>query len=177
MLERALFVNGTCGSGKTTIAAAAADLVARTGDAVAFVDMDALSQSWPRPADDPFNKALGLRNLEAVVRNFTKAGVTSVVVAGVIGDEADLARYEVALGLPPAVVRLLAPLELIDERLQYRYGESDSEGLAWHRQRAPELNDILDASTIEMATVSNTAPVPEVARTVLAACDWLPALQ
>lgn len=177
MLERALFVNGTCGAGKTTIGAAAADLVARAGDAVAFIDMDALSQSWPRPADDPFNKALGLKNLEALVGNFTRAGVTSVVIAGVIQDAADLARYEVALGLRLAVVRLLAPLDLIDERLQRRYGERDSEGMAWHRQRAPELNDVLEASSVEMTTVANTAPVPDVARAVLAACSWLRALQ
>lgn len=170
-----LFVNGTCGAGKTVVAAAAADHVASLGGAVAFIDMDELGQSWPRPADDPFNKALGIKNLAHMVQNFTDAGVTSVVIAGVMRDETDLARYEDALGARLAVVRLLAPLEVIDERLQRRYGDTDPARMAWHRQQAPELNDLLDASTVDMVTVANTASVPEVARSVLVACDWLPA--
>ena len=46
--------------------------------------------------------------------------------------------------------------------------------MAWHRQRAPELNDVLDASSVEMTSISSTAPVPDVARTVWAACGWVP---
>ena len=177
MLQRALFVNGTCGSGKSTIAAATADLIAQAGIAVAFVDMDALSQTWPRPPDDPFNKALGLKNLVSVVRNFTDAGVPSVVIAGVIQDEEDLARYEAALGLRPTVVRLLAPLRLIDERLQRRYGDTDPDGMAWHRERAPELDAVLDASVVEMTSISNTASILDVARSALAVGGWLPLSQ
>lgn len=168
-----LFMNGTCGSGKTTIGAAVAELVAGAGEPVAFVDMDALSHSWPRPPEDAFNKALGIRNLASVVRNFSDAGLMSVVIAGVIRDEGDLARYEEALRLNLTVVRLLAPLDVIDERLRSRYGEIDTEGMAWHRQRAPELSGILDRSTVPMVAISNTASVSEVAREVLTTCGWL----
>ena len=159
-------MNGTCGSGKTTIGAAVAELAARSGESVAFVDMDALSQSWPRPQDDPFNKVLGIRNLSSVVRNFSDDGVMSVVIAGVIRDEEDLARYEEALRLNLTVVRLLAPLDVIDERLRSRHGDADAKGMAWHRQRAPELSEILDRSAVRMVAVSNTRQVSEVAQEV-----------
>ena len=89
MLQRVLFVNGTCGVGKTTISAAAAALIADAGGAIAFVDMDALGQSWPRSIDDPFNQALGIRNLAALAENFAEAGFDSLVIAGVIRDAED----------------------------------------------------------------------------------------
>jgi adenylylsulfate kinase len=43
MFERALFVNGTVGVGKTTVAEQVAGLLAAAGDPHAWIDLDALS--------------------------------------------------------------------------------------------------------------------------------------
>jgi predicted kinase len=173
-LARALLVNGTCGAGKSTVGAAVVEVLGALGDAVAFVDMDAMGVSWPRPGDDRFNKAIATRNLVSVAANFVAAGVTSLVLAGVIRDETDMARYELALGMPVTVVRLVLPSDVIDERLRRRHGDADPDGLAWHRRHAPELDAVLDRSSVPMVTVANTRPAAEVARAVLVAAGWIP---
>jgi chloramphenicol 3-O-phosphotransferase len=174
VLSRALLLNGTCGAGKSTVGAAVAELLADAGVAVGFVDLDALGVAWPRPPGDPFHKALAARNLAGVAADLVDVGVRSLVLSGVVVDEADLARYEEALGLPITVVRLVVPLGVLDDRLRHRHGDADPGGLDWHRSRAPELDAQLDRSPVPMAAVANTAPVATVARAVLAACGWSP---
>lgn len=70
----ALLITGTVGAGKTTIAAAAGSILAGARTPHAIIDLDALSQSWPNPPDDPFNLAMELQNLESVARNYLSAG-------------------------------------------------------------------------------------------------------
>ena len=171
-IERAVVLNGTCGAGKTTIGETMAEVLADTGEAVAFVDVDALGVAWPRPADDPYNVRLAARNLGSLADNFSAAGVRSLVVASVVQNEADLARYSSAVGVLLAVVRLVAPLGVIDQRLRLRHGEADPAGMAWHRERAPELDRLLDAATLPMTVVENTGAKEDVARAVLDAVGW-----
>jgi adenylylsulfate kinase-like enzyme len=171
-LLRAVVLNGTCGSGKTTTGETVAEVLADGGDAVAFVDVDALGIAWPRPADDPYNVRLAAKNLGSMAENFAAAGVRSLVVASVVQNETDLARYSSALGQPLAVVRLVAPLGVIDERLRLRHGDADPDGMAWHRARAPELDRLLDEATFPMTVVENSGTKANAARAVLDAIGW-----
>lgn len=172
MSMKALLVNGTCGAGKTTVGASVAQVLAEKDEAVAFIDMDALGVSWPRLPDDPFNTRMAARNLASLATDFSDAGTASIVLAGVIRDHAGLTLYETALGSRLTVVRLVAPPDVIDDRLRHRHGSNDPEGLAWHRRYAPELDAILDLSQLPMVSVENVGTPRDVARSVLVAAGW-----
>jgi gluconate kinase len=171
-LTRAVVLNGTCGAGKTTIGETVAQVLANAGDAAAFIDVDALTVSWPRPADDPYNVRIAARNLASLAENFAAAGVRSLVVASVVENEDDLARYSGAVGQRLQVVRLVAPLDVIDERLRLRHGDADPDGMVWHRRRAPELDRLLDEASLPATVVENSGTKQAVARTVLDAIGW-----
>lgn len=174
VLLRALFMNGTVGVGKTTVGAAVAEALADTGQSVAFVDLDGLSEFWPAPVDDKFNTRLAAKNLASVAENFAEAGAGSVVVAGVIESAVELALYEEALAAPLTVVRLVARLGEVENRLHRRHAGFDGEGLRWHLNRAPELDAILAGSSVRMTPVACTGSPAEVARDVLDAVGWEP---
>lgn len=172
VIIRALWLNGTVGAGKTTVGAAIADCVAISGEAVAFVDTDALGAFLPRPPEDPFNTRLVEQNLAAVVANFSAAGARSLVIAGVIQTSNHLERYNRAICAPVTIVRLMVHESELDERLRRRHGEIDASGLRWHRDRAPTLTAILDASGLPMLEVANAGHPDDTARAVLAAARW-----
>lgn len=172
MLLRALFVNGTVGVGKTTVGTAVAQALADAGHPVAFVDLDRLRELWPAPTGDRFNTRLAAENLACVAKNGAHAGATTLVVAGVIESPSDLTRYADALAAPLTIVRLVAPPEVVEERLRRRHDRSDVEGLRWHLDRAPELDAILARSTVPMTPVPCTAPPGEVAAHILDVVGW-----
>lgn len=172
MVIRALWLNGTVGAGKTTVGAVIAELLADRGEAVAFIDTDALGAAWPRSPDDPFNTRLVADNLAAVVANFAAAGVRSLVVAGVVQDRSDLERYQRAIGAPVTLVRLVVPAPEVEERLRRRHGEIDPGGLRWHVDRAPTLAALLDEAGLPMLEVSNIGQPDETAGAVLTAAGW-----
>lgn len=172
MIVRALWINGTVGVGKTTVAAGVANQLATEGDPVAFVDIDALGALSPRPPDDPFNTRLVAKNLEAVTKNFSSAGARTLVVAGVIETEENLRLYESAMGVPITLIRLVAPQREIELRLRRRHGELDPGGLRWHSERAPVLAARLDVSGLTMVTVANTGDPKGTAQAAIAAAGF-----
>jgi adenylylsulfate kinase len=174
VVTRALWLNGTVGAGKTSVGAAVADRLAISGEAVAFVDTDALGDLSPRPPDDPFNTRLVAKNLAAVTANFSAAGARSLVVAGVIQAHSELELYARAIGAPVTLVRLLVPAPELVLRLRQRHGENDASGLRWHVDRAPTLAAILDASGLPMLDVTNAGDPDDTARAVIAAAGWEP---
>jgi adenylylsulfate kinase len=171
-MPRALLVTGTVGVGKTTVAYAVGSLLRDAGISNAVVDLDALSQSWPAPPDDPFNFALELTNLRSVASNFLAAGIDRLVLAGVVESVADRSRYVEALGVPLTVARLRADLDEVGRRLRGRHA-GDDEGLRWHLRRSGELDAILDAAgvaDVEIGTDGRTAT--EVGAEVLRLARW-----
>lgn len=170
MHEHALFLNGTVGSGKTTTAAAVGALLAERGVPHAIVDLDALRNAWPAPADDPFNNALELANLRAVAANARAAGAQVLVLAGVIEEAAAVPLYRDAVGpsLPFTVVRLTVDPAVAERRLRARHGD-DADELAWHLHRFGQLDAVLDLARIPGPLVVTTARSPrEVAEEVVA---------
>ena len=165
VIVRALWINGTVGVGKTTVAAGVANQLATTGDPVAFVDIDALGALSPRPPDDPFNTRLVAKNLEAITKNFSTAGARTLVVAGVIETAENFRLYESAVGVRITLILLVAPQREIELRLRRRHGELDPGGLQWHSERAPVLavvpTDLADRSTTEMSLRSECGSVTE----------------
>ena len=171
---RTLFLNGTVGAGKTTVAGAIGAMLRERAIPHAVIDLDALRDAWPAPDDDPFNSALELRNLAAVVANYRQVGLTHLVLAGVIETLDGRAEYERVLGSTMKVCRLDVDLDVIRQRLAGRHA-LESSTLAWHLDRSGELQGILVSAAVEDAVVDVTAlSVADAAAAVLRATNWPP---
>ena len=168
---RVVLVTGTVGVGKSTVGHALAERAAQREVSAAFLDVDELSRLWPAPAGDPFRTGLILTNLRAITGNYEAAGASLLVLAWAIQDAEDLTRLEAAVGAPVMAIRLCAPAAVIDERLQQRHQGAESDGLAWHIRRAPELLAIQDHGLSGLPTVGAVGQVAEVADAVLQLLD------
>lgn len=166
LAPRALLITGAVGVGKTTTADAIAEELATREIPGAAIDLDWLRRSWPSPADDRFNNRLERANLAAVCANFRASGAQVLIAAGVLEDRRARGDYERAFGCSLTVVRLIAPRELVRERLHRRH-ELDPEGLAWHLDRFDELTTILDAARAEDEEVAIEEDPQRTARAVL----------
>lgn len=152
---RTLFLNGTVGSGKSSVAEEISELFVFSDVAHGVIDLDALRRGWPAPEGDPFNTSLERRNLAAVAANFAHAGAQVLVVAGVIEAAEDLAEYRAILGADLWLCRLTVEPGEGHRRLEARHAASASE-LDWHRARAGELAEILEEAALEHAVVDTT---------------------
>ncbi|GAA5063664.1 hypothetical protein GCM10023336_43140 [Streptomyces similanensis] len=169
---RALFLNGTVGVGKTTVAETVGDLLADAGIPHSVVDLDWLRKSWPAPPGDRFNFGMLLRNLRSVTGHYLDAGATRLVLAGVMEDQDERKLLADAVGAELTVCRLRAELSVIHRRLAQRH-DSEPEALRWHLNRSGELDRILSRSAVDDCTVdAGTGSVADVAVAVLRAAGW-----
>ncbi|MFF5075979.1 adenylyl-sulfate kinase [Actinoplanes sp. NPDC000266] len=168
---RALLLNGTVGSGKTSVAEAIGDLLTRAGVANAVVDVDWLRRSWPHPPEDRFNGGMALRNLTAVAHNYLQAGAARLVLAGVIESRAERDAYQAAVTVPLTVCRLRVELPTVRQRLIRRHDDDDV--LRWHLERSGELDQILRrAGTEDVVVDATTTSIRETAEAVIAVINW-----
>ena len=165
-----VFLNGAVGVGKTTVADAISALEPAPH---AVIDLDAVRRLHPAPASDVFNHELELRNLRALAANYRAAGARRFILAGVIEEAAEVARYTAALEADGMLVcRLVADPAVVERRLRARHS-ADPEGLDWHLHRAGELAAILDAAALDDLVVDATDATPdEIARRLRAAAGW-----
>ncbi|WP_457946589.1 hypothetical protein ACTAQI_13705 [Pseudarthrobacter sp. alpha12b] len=165
-----IFVNGTVGVGKSTLADA---LSAAELGSHAVIDLDAIRRLRPAPSSDRFNHELELLNLQSLAGNYRAAGAKRFIIAGVIEAEAELARYLDALGSEELFVcRLVARSDVFESRLRFRYRD-DPEGLIWHLDRVATLSDILEAAHIDdLVLDSSDIPPAELAVAVRRAAGW-----
>lgn len=152
-----VFLNGTVGSGKTTLAAA---IDAAEAGPRAVIDLDEIRRFSPASVEDPFNHELELQNLASLAVNFRRAGAERFVVAGVIEDSREVERYVQALGAKAMrVFRLTAPPEVLSTRLRQRHSDNSVE-LAWHLNRAGQLTEILDRESIDEVPIDTAGLSP-----------------
>lgn len=153
-----IVITGPVGVGKTTVASALSDRLIASGEPHALVDMDTMRQSYPRPAGDRFNMALGLRNLAAVWANYRAAGAECLILADIVESPDDVAAYRVAVpNAEVTVVRLLASPDAIARRLAQR--ESGA-SLRWHQLRAMELVALMQKEAIGDVLVETDEKTP-----------------
>ena len=166
-------INGPVGVGKSSVLGEVSDLLAEAGIAHCSLDLDALSQTFPSPEDDPFNLLLATNNLRAVWANAAAAGAERLVLASVVESEAHLQMMMSAVpDAEPFVCRLCAPVAVLHQRLRRREIGS---ALDWHLYRAGELAEILEDSGVgDVVIDTSDRPLRDIATEILEAADWLP---
>lgn len=168
-----LIISGSVGVGKTSVAYAISETLKSKALPHAVIDVDCLTDPYPRPKDDPFNNRLLFKNLASIWKNYKEAGIKYLIIPRVIEARSDLGGYMSAIPNAKIIlVRLRAKLEEIHRRLKAR--ESSKSSLEWHLKRAVVLNDQLEQSRVEDFAIDNdNKNVNEIAMEILNKCDWL----
>ena len=78
-----LIISGPVGVGKSTIADEVSNRLVQDGTSHSQIDLDALAECYPRPADDRFADRLALVNLRDVWRNCFATGSRDLIIAQV----------------------------------------------------------------------------------------------
>lgn len=165
-----IFVNGTVGVGKSTLANA---LSAAETESHAVIYLDAIRRLSPAPSSDRFNHELELRNLQSLTNNYRVARAKRFIIADVLETEAEIPRYVEALSSEGMFVcRLVARSDVLESRLRFRH-RNDPAGLLWHLDRVEELSNILEAADIDNLVLdSSDIPASELAKAVRQAARW-----
>lgn len=151
-------ITGPVGSGKTTSIELVAELLARRGEAVATVDVDALRRVWPDDPTDPFHAGLGMANLAAIWPQFARSGVHWLLLADVVEQPGQRADYQRAIpGADVVIVRLEVDLDRVHDRLR---GRETGDSLDWHLHRSGELQQLMTERGIGDVVVTVDAQDP-----------------
>lgn len=157
--QRAIVITGPVGAGKTTTAATLAEMLEKRDVSCAAIDMDALRWFHPTPADDPFGTAVGYRHLAFMAETYRSMGIPTLILADVVETSEDRRKLAEALkGYSLVIVRLDVALERMQDRLRQRESEAQ---LAWHLNRASELQGIMERNGIGDIVVAVDAESPE----------------
>ena len=158
------------GSGKTTVLAEASDILTARNIPHASIDVDALGTAYLLPP--PQNNHLMYRNLQSVWENYAEAGVTRLLLARAIEDQAELQICRNAIsGAQIVICRLTASLKTMQDRVRSReIGTLQNTFIA----RVAQLNSILDRAHLEHFSISNeNRPVTDVAHDLLVRAAWI----
>ncbi|HEY4190477.1 MAG TPA: DUF6062 family protein [Candidatus Limnocylindrales bacterium] len=167
---RAVVLTGVYGSGKSTTAVEIASRLEAAGVASAVIDVDWLGwYSVPGGWDEHDDPRLTLANLAAMRAMYLEAGVRSFVLAWRIRDAAQLNRLRETLAMPLSVIRLEAPLEVIERRLASDPTTSRADDLAVAAADIATGDAALPAAD---ATIDADQPVTVVAEAVLVHLGW-----
>jgi adenylylsulfate kinase-like enzyme len=168
-----VFINGTVGAGKTTVADALSDHERSQGRPHAVIDLDQLRRLWPSTEADPFHHELELQSLAVVAANYRRFGTQHFILAGVIESADEVPRYKEALNIDSLLIcRLVVEDKVAEERLRRRHG-SHSEALDWHLARIKVLSGILDRAQLDDLVFDTTSRDPhQVAAEIRCAAGW-----
>ena len=168
---KVLVISGSMGSGKTTVLGEASDLLSAADVHHAAIDLDGLALGrFPVPSHDELQD----RNLAALWRNYAAAGVTRLLIAEALDDDAKRQRLRRTIpGAKIVICRLKATIETMQARVRLREpGLLQGQFLA----RVAELEASLDAHPLEDFIVVNDGRlITDVAQEVLVRAGWLEA--
>lgn len=169
--ERLLLISGPVGVGKTTVANELSTLLESDDVPHTFVDLDALTHTFPRSASDPFGNDLALENLAVVWQNSRRRGSRNLVVPRVVETQDDVKRISEAAGIPdPVVCRLTASDQTLLQRVQTREIGSS---LEWHEKRSLELSAVLAKARLEDFSVpTDDRSITEIATQIMRQICW-----
>lgn len=166
-----LVITGPVGVGKSSTAFALSDQLNAAGQPHGVIDVDYLRTCYPSPENDPFNMALGLRNIAAVCANYRAAGATKLLLVDVVETPEQRADYEQAIpGAQVQIIRLTASLDTLRQRLQ---GRETGDDLRWHVARAAELSALMAAQGIgDIVIATDGQSAQQVAQAIRQRVGW-----
>jgi hypothetical protein len=164
-------ITGPVGVGKSTVLHEADSLLIRTGVPHATVELEDIARFWGSKPSESGNAAIAYRNLAAVWANYQAGGADRILLSLLMERLSDLQPvYEAIPDAEIKVVRLQAPLALIEERLRLRektIPEEEVSAAQWWVSR-------LENSSFADHVVNNDQRPPrEVAMEVLHLLRWL----
>lgn len=169
-----LVVCGPIGVGKTTIVQAADRMLLNAHVSHATIILEGIAGCWPVP-DEPQEERVAhlTHNLASLWSDYVSRGAERLLVEMLVEHRSDL--RPVGEAIPDAeitLVRLRAPLELIEERVRHREPDPEDEltGARWWHEHYESIGDEL----VEDAVIDNDQRSPEaVAGQVLRVAGWL----
>jgi hypothetical protein len=167
-----LLVTGPVGVGKTAVLMEAHRLLREAQVPHAAIVLEEIARCWPVPADDEWNERIAYRNLSSLWSNFAAGGAERLLLERVLEQRSQLRELEQAI--PDAeitVVRLRAPLPMIEQRVRGREPHTASE---WHIAAAQWLTPRMDTWAVGDHVVENVdRPIREVAAETLRLAGWM----
>ena len=165
-----LVISGPVGVGKTAAAMELSILLEADGVAHTVVDLDALTMTFPRPADDRFGETLAVANLAAVWRNSVAVGAKNLVIARVIEQMSQVQNFKEAVpGARVTVAQLTAQERDLRQRVRRReIGSATS----WHEERSLHLARALATVDSDVVIDTTGCPVRDVAARLHAVVEW-----
>jgi hypothetical protein len=112
-----VLITGVYSSGKSSVAAEIAYLLAQCAEPYALLDLDYLGWADAGSPGRASEVRLMPANLAAVAANYRQAGTQPFVLAWFVRDAAELQGVRDAAGLPLRVAQLAVPLADIEQRL------------------------------------------------------------
>lgn len=165
-----LLVTGPIGAGKSAVVHEADVLLIEARARHASVELEEIARCWPEEIASR-SSLFVYPNLAALWSNFAAAGASRLLLAGLLERRSDVHGIQDAI--PDAVVtvvRLHAPLSLLEQRIRLREpGSSDGELDAarwWTRHYQSEQPE-------DYVVEADHRPVREIAREVLRRAGWL----
>jgi hypothetical protein len=165
-----LFVTGPIGVGKTAVLHEADSLLVEAGARHATVELEEIARCWTE-ATEVSRPAFVYGNLAALWSNFAAVGATRLLLSGLVEQRSDMQHIPEAV--PDAavtLVRLQAPLALLEERIRLRElaaPDSELDGARWWTQRFEREHPE------DYVVESDQRPIREIAGDVLRLAGWL----
>ena len=166
-----LILSGAVGVGKTSVGAALSRQMRQDDVPHCFVDMDALTHTYPRPDHDPFGTQIALAALGPLWSKARAAGARHLIVPRVIERRAEAEAIAQATNHESyTLVRLFADEATLHSRLRPREPEEEH---AWYLNRATQLAASLARAALEDLCLDTTDKlVSEVATEIRSNLFW-----
>ena len=166
-----LLISGPVGVGKTTVANELSTLLVNESVPHTFVDLDALTHTYPRSLSDPFGNALALANLTIIWNNGRNHGARNLIVPRVVETRDYAEHLAQSVGIShPIVCRLTASDRTLLERVRAREIGSN---LAWHEKRSLQLSAELSKTRNEDFSIATDGrSITEIATEILQRVKW-----
>ena len=166
-----LFLTGQPGAGKSAVAKEVSELLWRSREPHAVIDIDELCRGVLPTQAPNFNRAIAVANLKAVWANFYAAGIRRLILARIIESPEDLKQFGSAI--PNAYITvcfLNAPQQTIQRRIAQREPGTSRAFLLKITTGIGEQIANLDLPGIRVN--NDQRPLAEVAREILDLAGW-----
>jgi hypothetical protein len=166
-----LLVTGPIGVGKTSVLHEADVLLIHADARHASVELEEIARCWTKDVG-PVRTSLVFQNLAALWPKFVEVGAERLLLSGLVEQRSDLHLVSEAVpGAELTVVRLHAPLSVLEQRLRLREPVSPEDEIVGARWWVEHLDQVrMEDHVVD----TENRPVDEIAADVLRRAGWLP---